>query len=129
MQRCDPDSTAHTDHRADLLNMRWLAEWTDKIFNLVALVQRREAMRRLAHGLEYKRDAAFGRVRIRDRQRNALAEIIIELKNDELTRLALLRDQRGTHRQHEYFVRQLFLCEYRVHSIFHTAMTCRLTRA
>jgi hypothetical protein len=92
MQRRDADAAADADDVPNFSMCVGLAERAHQVLHLLAHLHFGREVRGLAHRLEDDGDAALARIGVGDGQRNALAEVGVELEDDELPRLPLLRD-------------------------------------
>ena len=89
-----PTPPPMTHDRAEALDLRGLPERADHVADRVAGSEGVQQLRRLADALDDDRDVPALGVRVRDRERDALA-VLVDADDDELAGLALARDAGG----------------------------------
>jgi hypothetical protein len=95
-----------------------LAKGPENIGDPVAYVVRRKYLGGLPDRLKDQGNRPFVGVRIRNGEGNALTEVVVELHNDELSRVSLARNILGTNPQAEYLLGQLLAIENLMHRRF-----------
>ena len=111
---CYAQSTASTHHRAIFFNARRIAQRTNHVSYVVALVEGTELLGREAHLLYYQCDGSALNVGSTDGQRHALA-LLVNAHDDKVAGLAALGNQRGLYLERENLLGELFLLYYLIH--------------
>ena len=109
MHGCHADTAADTDDMSKIFNMCRLPERTEQRRNRIANLLVRQHMRRAANSLKNQRNRPFLNICIRNGQRNTFADIIVDLQNNKLARLAFACNQRSFNLHAIDISRQLLL--------------------
>ncbi len=104
MQGREPYAAAHADRAAEFLYVRGVSEGAEQDDGVPHLLGG-EPVRACAHGLEDEGDRSPDGIGVGDRERDALAEVLVDLDDDELAGLALPRHERGLDLDLEDFFR------------------------
>jgi hypothetical protein len=115
MHRRNAYASTHTDNAPEVLDVGGAPERPEHVLDCIPGVALGKQMRCPPDRLKDDGNRALSRIRIGYRQRDSLAEIGVELKNDELAGQALFGNERRVNSHLENFAGELGFFENSIH--------------